>query len=164
MEGVMRWRLWVLGMVGSAVVGGLTAAAVVLLVMAPATRAAPDEQGRGQLIPYLQVQRIDLVDETGMMRGQWIAGNRDTELTLHAPDGQVGAWLRVGSDSATFALPPGAGGGTALILNQNPQRADIIVQNIQGSGAGRAAMTLSVDEGPAFKAIDSSARVIWAAP
>jgi hypothetical protein len=75
-EEAMSLRLWVLSMVGSAVVGGVMAAAAVLLVVAPATQAAPNEQAVSSVV-------------------------RTRELILVGPQNTMRAWLRVDDEGVT---------------------------------------------------------------
>jgi hypothetical protein len=159
----MTLRLWVLSMMASAVVGGLVAAGVVVLVLPGAVQAAPGEQGRGQFIPYLQVQRVEMVDETGLVRGVLVADTGRATFDLRNQEGEVGVWLQVTSNAASLVMP---GSATTVLLNQNQitQRADIAVQDMLGGGVSRAAMTASAEHGPRLEILDAAGRARWSAP
>jgi hypothetical protein len=135
----------------------VTAACVVLLFLAPMTRAAPEEQGRGQFIPYLQAQRIELVDETGAVRGRWVAGNEETSLELVRPDGRAAAsWAsRDTSTALIFTIPNERGpalGPVGLALLQTADQAAVHLASDAGEGRStvRAGMILGTGDEPSL--------------
>jgi hypothetical protein len=94
-------RQWLVGVLVGAVVGGLTAAGVMLLFLAPMTRAAPEDQTQS----VVRAQRFELRDRNGVLRGVADLGDEGSAiLSLLDQDGAEGVRLSAGRRGADIGL------------------------------------------------------------
>jgi hypothetical protein len=98
----MGAREWVLSMVGSAVVGGLIAAAVVLLIGAPVIQAAPNEQAVSSVV---RTRELILVGPQDTKRAElFVNDNGAAVLTLWDQDGRRSVQLHAHRERTTMRL------------------------------------------------------------
>src|SRR5262245_4248291 len=94
-------RQWLVGVLVGTVVGGLTAAGVVLVLGAPVTRAAPADQVQ----PLLRVQTLQIVDAAGARRGKLGVDSQGiVGLSLGDQDGNQRLTLNVRRDTVSLIM------------------------------------------------------------
>jgi hypothetical protein len=94
-------RQWLAGIVVGAVAGGLTAASVVLLFLAPMTRAAPEDQ----IQQLLRVRFLEVVDADGAPRASFFVDDQGiVGLSLDDQDGNERLKLNVRRDVVNMLM------------------------------------------------------------
>ena len=112
-------RQWLAGVVVGAVAGGLTAACVVLVLGAPVTRAAPQDQVQ----QLLRVRALEVVDADGAPRALLFVDSQGVVgLSLQDQDGNQRLSLNVRRDLVNMAMSePNAERSVTLVLAQPGQ-------------------------------------------
>src|SRR5690348_11173155 len=116
-EGMMRQ--WLAGAVVGGLLGGVTAALVVLALVPQVTRAAPDDQVQ----PVVRTQRLDLVDSRGQSRATLDLDDEGaTRFILADQDGVIRLRARVNRGGASALLGGGdMGDRISLDVGPNPE-------------------------------------------
>jgi hypothetical protein len=169
-EDAMTLRLWLLSMMAGALSGGLVVGGALIVLLPAAVQAAPGDQARSERIPSLQVGRVELLDETGRVRGQWTADSQETRLELRRPDGTTGTTWSVMNTGASmiFAIPPSRGPVTeGLVLGQTADFATISMAtagDAPGQSVVRAHLSLRATEGATLGLFDRNGNARWSVP